>query len=536
MDARFKNRVWRGGERAGKYAYRMSEIKLPVGAEMTELPAKIAKQLSIKLSDIMTWQVARESIDARDKLNIFMVYTLDFTTNSQISSKTAKKHRCNVYKHIERHAPISGNECLTGRPVVIGFGPCGIFAALELSHNGYRPIVIERGKTMSARVKDVENFRQHGVLDGESNILFGEGGAGTFSDGKLTSGIKDPNIKFVLETFAGAGAGDEIVYKHKPHIGTDVLRAVIVSLREQILDLGGDVRFGTRLTGLEIADGELKGITVMDSDGREEHIDTNAVILATGHSARDTYELIKESALEMEQKPLSIGVRMEHSQELINRAQYGEEDRLPPAEYKVSYKASNGRGVYSFCMCPGGEVVVCSTADGELCVNGMSNRRRDSGVANSGILCDVRVSDFDSDDVLSGVKFQQKYERLAFENGGGKFNPPTCTMKDFLDANAQSVIASLPDFAYEAIREAIPFFAEKIHGYDDPDAVIKAVETRSSAPVRVLRDKDSGESTGISGIYPAGEGCGYAGGITSAACDGIKQADKLIERFGRPRG
>ena len=390
-----------------------------------------------------------------------------------------------------------GSEKLIGRPLVIGFGPCGIFAALELARNGYRPIVIERGKGMSERVKDVEAFKSEGVLNEDSNILFGEGGAGTFSDGKLTSGIKDPNIKFVMETFADAGAGEEIIYKHKPHIGTDVLRAVIVRLREQI-------------------------------------IETNAMILATGHSARDTYELIKESKLEMEQKPLSIGVRMEHPQELIDRAQYGSEGRLPPAEYKVSYKASNGRGVYSFCMCPGGEVVTCSTHNGEVCVNGMSNRRRDSGTANSGILCDVRVSDFESDDVLAGIRFQQKYERLAFENGGGNYKPPTCTMGEFLSGKADKVIASLPGFAYEAIREAVPNFAKKIHGYDSPDALIKAVETRSSAALRVIRDRETGESTTISGIYPAGEGCGYAGGITSAACDGIKQADKLIERFMEP--
>ena len=534
METRIVDRVWRGGETPGKYSYRMSEVKLPVGREMTDLPAKISKQLSLKASDIMTWQVARESIDARDKSNIFMVYTVDFTTGVPVSPRIAKKHKCNVHKQIEKSDPIPGSENLIGRPVIVGFGPCGIFAALELARNGYRPIVIERGKGMSERVKDVEAFKSEGVLNEDSNILFGEGGAGTFSDGKLTSGIKDPNIKFVMETFADAGAGEEIIYKHKPHIGTDVLRAVIVRLREQIIALGGEVRFGSKLSDISISNGELRSITVTSSDGSEEILETNAMILATGHSARDTYELIKESKLEMEQKPLSIGVRMEHPQELIDRAQYGSEGRLPPAEYKVSYKASNGRGVYSFCMCPGGEVVTCSTHSGEVCVNGMSNRRRDSGTANSGILCDVRVSDFESDDVLAGIRFQQKYERLAFENGGGNYKPPTCTMGEFLSGKADKVIASLPGFAYEAIREAVPNFAKKIHGYDSPDAVIKAVETRSSAPLRVIRDRETGESTTISGIYPAGEGCGYAGGITSAACDGIKQADKLIERFMEP--
>ena len=534
METRIVDKVWRGGETPGKYSYRISEVKLPVGREMTDLPDKISKQLSLKASDIMTWQVARESIDARDKSNIFMVYTVDFTAGVQVSPRIAKKHKCNVHKPIEKSDPIPGSEKLIGRPVIVGFGPCGIFAALELARNGYRPIVIERGKCMSERVKDVEAFKSVGVLNEDSNILFGEGGAGTFSDGKLTSGIKDPNIKFVMETFADAGAGEEIIYKHKPHIGTDVLRAVIVRLREQIIALGGEVRFGAKLCNISISNGELESVTITSPDGGTEVLATNAMILATGHSARDTYELIKESNLEMEQKPLSIGVRMEHPQELIDRTQYGSEDRLPPAEYKVSYKASNGRGVYSFCMCPGGEVVTCSTHSGEICVNGMSNRRRDSGTANSGILCDVRVSDFESEDVLAGIRFQQKYERLAFENGGGNYKPPTCTMGEFLSGKADKVIASLPDFAYEAIREAVPNFAKKIHGYDSPDAVIKAVETRSSAPLRVIRDRETGESTTISGIYPAGEGCGYAGGITSAACDGINQADKVIERFMEP--
>ena len=507
METRIVDRVWRGGETPGKYSYRISEVKLPVGREMTDLPTKISKQLSLKASDIMTWQVARESIDARDKSNIFMVYTVDFTTGVQVSPRIAKKHKCNLHKQIEKLDPMSGSEKLIGRPLVIGFGPCGIFAALELARNGYRPIVIERGKGMSERVKDVEAFKSEGVLNEDSNILFGEGGAGTFSDGKLTSGIKDPNIKFVMETFADAGAGEEIIYKHKPHIGTDVLRAVIVRLREQIIALGGEVRFGSKLSDISISNGKLRSVTVTSLDGSEEVIETNAMILATGHSARDTYELIKDSKLAMEQKPLSIGVRMEHPQELIDRAQYGAEDRLPPAEYKVSYKASNGRGVYSFCMCPGGEVVTCSTHSGEVCVNGMSNRRRDSGTANSGILCDVRVSDFESEDVLAGIRFQQKYERLAFENGGGNYKPPTCTMGEFLSGKADKVIASLPNFAYEAIREAVPNFAKKIHGYDSPNAVIKAVETRSSAPLRVIRDRETGESTTISGIYPAGEGC-----------------------------
>lgn len=555
MEKRIDERVWFGGEGHGKYSYRINEVKLPLDSLMTELPKKIAGKLSLKENHILSWRVARESIDARNKSNIFMVYTVDFTTDNEIAPSIAKKQKCNKLKLQEKYIPVPGNKEIKGRAVVVGFGPCGIFAALELAEYGYKPIVLERGKNMNGRIKDIELFNKKGEVNCDSNMLFGEGGAGTFSDGKLTSGIKDANIKYVLETFANAGAGDEIIYKNRPHIGTDVLRSVIVRLREKIIDLGGEIMFNTRLTGLEFEENELKAVKVAIQDdgktGDVEHaadtdkektdlgnqeirIETNVIILATGHSARDTYEILESNSFEMEQKPLSIGVRIEHPQELIDKAQYGDEKRLPPAEYKLSYKTSNSRGVYSFCMCPGGEVVTCTTQEGEICVNGMSNRLRNSGTANSGILCDVRVSDFCSEDVLAGVAFQRKYEKLAFENGGSNYLPPTCTMKEFLNGSSSPVINSLPMFAYEAIKEAIPFFANKIHGYDDDNAIIKAVETRSSAPVRVLRDKTSGESTRFTGIYPAGEGCGYAGGITSAACDGIRQADNIIERYARP--
>ena len=427
--------------------------------------------------------------------------------------------------------PVSGEEKLTGRPVIVGFGPCGIFAALELARRGYKPLVIERGAAMDERVADVEAFRRGGELKLESNMLFGEGGAGTFSDGKLTSGIRNGHIRQVLADFCEAGAGEDIMYLHRPHIGTDVLREVIVNLRKEIIALGGEVRFGTKLERIVLENDELCALEVCGNAGTER-IDTNAMILAVGHSARDTFKVIDKLGMEIEQKPFSIGVRMEHPQEIIDRAQYGNEDRLPPADYKLAYHAENGRGVYSFCMCPGGEVVVCSNSEGEISVNGMSNRKRDSGTANSGILCDVRTSDFDGEDALAGVRFQEKYERLAFENGGRNYKAPSCSMGDFLTAEgskAAAVIASMPDFASEAIREAVPFFAKKIKGYDMPEAVITAVETRSSSPIRILRNADC--ESNIKGIYPAGEGAGYAGGITSAACDGIKAAQSIIRRF-----
>ena len=526
------DRIWYGGKRTVGKKYQINEVKLEVGTEMTELPKKISSLLSIPQDEIIWWSVKRESIDARDKANIKMVYSVDFNTKKDISKKLMKKNKCTFRKEYDKTSPKCGSSKIKGRVVIAGFGPCGIFAALELGRRGYKPLVIERGKMMNERVKDVDDFVNNRRLNNNSNYLFGEGGEGTFSDGKLTTGIKDPNIRYVLETFAKAGAGEEIIYKSKPHIGTDVLRGVITNIRKEILSLGGDILFNSKLINMEIKSGELSSISVqrLDKEGEIIEIPTNALILAIGHSARDTYKMLNDIKIDMEQKPLSIGVRMEHPQELIDRAMYGDEKRLPPADYKLSYKASNGRGVYSFCMCPGGEVINCTTEDGEICVNGMSNRLRNSGTANSGILADVRTSDFEGDDDLAGVRFQERYERLAFLNGGKNFNPPSCTMRDFLNGRAKSVISSLPSFAYEAIREAVPYFAKKIKGYDDEDAIIKAVETRSSAPVRILRD-EKGMSTNARGIYPAGEGSGYAGGITSAACDGIKQANRIIERF-----
>ena len=516
--------------------YRLSEIKTDIDVPMDELPGIVAAKLGISRGDIASWEVRKKSIDSRKKPYIQLVYTVDFVTGRKI--KTGRVHGLSlVDEAAERIArPEPGAGVLEGRPVVVGMGPCGLFAGLELARNGYRPLIIERGPAMDGRIEAVERFRKDRLLDPEANMLFGEGGAGTFSDGKIGTGIKDSLIRDVLREFRDAGAGEDIMYLAKPHIGTDVLRTVIVNIRNKIIELGGEVRFNTRLDSLVLEDGELRAVNLTGPAGAETII-ARALILAIGHSARDTFSMINTSGLEMQQKPFSIGVRMEHPQSLIDRSQYGPENagKLPPADYRLAYKASNGRGVYSFCMCPGGEVVVCTTAEGELCVNGMSNRKRDSGTANSGILCDVRTEDFGSDDVLAGVRFQEKYEKLAFINGGGDFTPPRCSMGDFLEGEspeASRVINSLPDFAADAIREAVPDFGRKIKGYDSPDAIVTAVETRSSSPVRIVRDA-SGESN-IRGIYPAGEGAGYAGGITSAACDGIRAAWHIISRYSKP--
>ncbi|MBQ6456706.1 MAG: NAD(FAD)-utilizing dehydrogenase [Mogibacterium sp.] len=532
--------------------YRYNEIRTETDFPMDSLPSLIARKLGIRESDISWWEIRRKSTDSRKKPHIQYVYTVDFTTDRKIRNVAKIRGLDIVDPEKERVLPPEcGTEKLTGRPVVVGLGPAGLFAGLELARRGYRPIVIERGPSMDQRINAVERFRKDRILEPEANMLFGEGGAGTFSDGKLGTGIKDGLIRQVLSEFRDAGAGEDIMYLAKPHIGTDVLREVIVNMRRKITEAGGEVVFGTKLEALQISDGGLERI-VIRTGKIGGWLETNALILAVGHSARDTFAMINDAGLEMQQKPFSIGVRIEHPQYIIDAAQYGEENAgrfagnsaaaeqepgmLAPADYKINYKASNGRGVYSFCMCPGGEVVVCSTAEGELCVNGMSRRMRDSGTANSGILCDVRTDDFSSDDVLAGVRFQEKYERLAFINGGGDFTPPRCSMKELLEESPGSrpVTESLPDFAVEAIREAVPDFARRIRGYDDPDAVITAVETRSSSPVRVLRN-ERGESS-VRGIYPAGEGAGYAGGITSAACDGIRAAWHIIERFAPPCG
>lgn len=520
------------------YRYRLNQIKTDIDTPVEKLPEIAARRSGISPSDIKGWEIRRRSTDSRKKPYIQFVYTVDFVTPKKIRLNKVRDLIL-VDEEAEKIVPpAEGADILAGRPVVIGMGPCGLFAGLELAKRGYRPVILERGPAMADRVDAVERFRRDHVLDPEANMLFGEGGAGTFSDGKIGTGIKDSLIRQVLTEFRDAGAWEDIMYLAKPHIGTDVLRTVIVNIRNKIEELGGEIRFNTRMDSLMIQDEKLTGIKVSnvhDGNAPQETIVTSALILAIGHSARDTFSMIHQSGLEMQQKPFSIGVRMEHPQEMIDASQYGEENvgKLPPADYRLAYKASTGRGVYSFCMCPGGEVVVCTTKEGELCVNGMSNRARNSGTANSGILCDVRTEDFCSDDVLAGVRFQEKYERLAFINGGGDFTPPSCSMNEFLGSDGHDAVSrSLPDFASVSIREAVPDFGRKIRGYDAPDAVITGVETRSSSPVRIIRN-ESGESN-IRGIYPAGEGAGYAGGITSAACDGIRAAWHIIEKYSAP--
>ena len=504
--------------------YRIHEIKLGLEEDKNTIPEKIKKKLGIQ-SEIFNYKIVKESIDARDKGDIKYIYTVDFETDA--TDLELPKAPDVSYQY-----PICGTEKLNERPIIAGFGPCGMFAALLLSEMGYAPIVLERGKPVEERVKDVEHFWNDGILNEESNVQFGEGGAGTFSDGKLTTGIKDKRIRKVLEELVLAGANEDIIYKQKPHIGTDVLRDVVKNIRKKIIANGGEILFNTRLEGIITSEGKLSGVSI-NGRGTKQQLPAKNLVLAIGHSARDTIRVLNKGGLLMSQKQFSVGARIEHTQELINAAQYGKNanKNLPPAEYKLAHRLENGRGVYTFCMCPGGEIIVASSQAGGVVTNGMSNSTRSGKYANSAVLVDVRTSDFESEDPLAGILFQEKYEKLAYENAGKKYKAPMATLKEF-ETNgkeALSVINSLPDFVTEGIKEAMPQFARKLRNFDDPDAKIYAIESRSSSPVRI--DRDENFESNIVGIYPGGEGAGYAGGIMSAAVDGIKIAEGIIKKY-----
>lgn len=500
------------GQEGQPHMYRIHQIKLKPEEKQSKIPEIIKKKTG---AEVKEWVIRRESIDARDKRNIRLVYTVDFSCN--------KKLKLDPAPDLSYEQVASGKKNLEYRPIVAGFGPCGIFAALTLAEGGYRPLVLERGRAMEERLRDVRKFWDTGELDEESNVQFGEGGAGTFSDGKLTTGIKDPRIFHVLETFVSAGADSDILYKHKPHIGTDGLREVVVNLRHRITELGGEIAFESKITDLILEKGALRGVEVNGNS----ILPAKHLILALGHSSRDTLHMLKQRDIPMEQKPFSIGVRIEHPQAWIDKAQYGDEKlaaHLGPADYKLSYHCGNGRGVYTFCMCPGGEVIMASSKQGTTVTNGMSFHARNGKFANSALLVDVRTEDFPSEDVLAGVEFQEEYERKAFLNG----NPPQEAWKNF-GQPGDAVAASLPEFAVESIKEAMPHLGKKLRRFDDPEALLTAVESRSSSPVRILRNGRM--ESEIKGIYPAGEGAGYAGGITSAAVDGIKAAEEIIKQF-----
>lgn len=520
--------------------YRIHQIKIGMNETKGDIPKKIIKKIGNRNLILTDMEIIKESIDARDKGDIKFVYSVDFRAVTRqnprqyVTIPKTKKNGLEDAPDMAYQEAKAGDRPMRHRPVIIGFGPCGMFAGLILARRGYAPIILERGNAIEQRVEDVERFWREGILDTESNVQFGEGGAGTFSDGKLTTGIKDSRIRKVLTEFVKAGADEDILYKQKPHIGTDVLRTVVKHIREDIIQNGGEIHFGAKFSELKLKGSDVCGV-VYEQKGESFELETDDVILAIGHSARDTFRYLYEKGVKMSQKPFSIGVRIEHPQSLIDRSQYGDTKGLPPADYKLSHRCENGRGVYTFCMCPGGEVVIASSQEGGVVTNGMSYRNRDSGTANSALLVDVRCEDFGSNHPLAGVEFQEKYERLAFEQGGCSYKAPQTFWGAFRDndPSAQPVIRSMPAFAAEAMREAMPHLGRKIKGFDADDAKMTAVETRSSSPVRFPRNERM-EGT-FNGLYPAGEGTGHAGGITSAACDGIKIAEKIIEKYMEPK-
>ncbi len=524
---------------------RLTEIKLPLAHHADDLHAAILKRLNIKPEELISHTVFRRGYDARKPSAISLIYTLDV----EIKNEAAVLERLqgtphvalspNTSYHFVAHAP----DNLSERPVIIGTGPCGLFAGLLLAQMGFRPIILERGKAVRERTKDTFGLWRKNKLDPESNVQFGEGGAGTFSDGKLHSQIKDPKHygRKVLTEFVKAGAPPEIMYVSKPHIGTFKLVGMVEEMRATIESLGGEIRFTSRVDDILIDNHKVQGVVLSNGD----KISTNHVVLAIGHSARDTFEMLHKRGVYLEAKPFSIGFRIEHPQSLIDRNRFGANAGNPllgAADYKLVHHCSNGRSVYSFCMCPGGTVVAATSEAGMVVTNGMSQYSRNERNANSGIVVGINPEDYPGD-ALAGIAFQRRWESRAYELGGSNYNAPAQLVGDFLGRRPSTALGSvipsytpgvtltdlstaLPDYVIAAIREALPAFEKQIKGYAMNDAILTGVETRTSTPVRIKRKEDY-QSINTTGLYPAGEGAGYAGGILSAAVDGIEVAEAV---------
>lgn len=529
-------------------AIKVNNISINIEEDsLATLKKRVAKKLKINENDFKAFKITKESIDARRTTEIKINYAVEVECESEdkilsrIHGNDAQKAQPGFVEDIE-----TGKINMTSRPVVVGMGPAGLFAGLLLAEYGYNPIVIERGEEVEKRTKTIDNFWHGRKLNQQSNVQFGEGGAGTFSDGKLTTRIKDPRCGYVLKRFVEAGAPEEITYLGKPHIGTDILKVVVKNLREKIKEYGGEVRFSSCLEDIEIEGGKLKSIV---ADG--ERIQCENLILATGHSARDTYEMLYKKGVDMTPKPFAVGFRIEHMQKLIDENQYGkyaDHPKLRAADYKLTYTtARDKRGVYSFCMCPGGYVVASASEEDTVVVNGMSNYDRGNVNANSALVVSVTPEDFLDKSPLGGIDFQRKYEKLAFEVGGRNYNAPVQLVKDFMEDRVSSQFGKVkpsympgttfaelkkcaPGFVVESIKEALPAFDRRIAGYAGKDAVLTGMETRTSAPVRITRTKEC-ESTNIKGLFPTGEGAGYAGGIVSAAVDGLRVAENIIKTY-----
>lgn len=519
---------------------RVNEVKLSLEQDEKDIPSILASMLKISELEIISWTISRKSIDARNKTNIYVVYSIDIEVKDE--DKILKRnHRKAITKIYEEEISYQKKLRRGPRPIIVGTGPAGLFCGLVLSELGFNPLLIERGKMVDERILDVYKFWDTGELNFESNVQFGEGGAGTFSDGKLTTQVNNPRSKKILEYFVEAGAPEEILYYNKPHIGTDLLRGVVKNIRERIISNGGEVKFSKKLTDITISNNKIAGIVV---NGNEKIV-CDKLILALGHSSRDTFEMLYNIGINIEQKSFSIGVRIEHPQDLINKSQYGDNfmhPKLRPAEYKLSSHFDNGRSAYTFCMCPGGQVVAAASEEGMLVTNGMSKYKRDLNNANSALLVGVTPNDFGDTHPLAGVEFQRKWERLAFIEGGRNYNAPAQKVGDFLENNSLTeakelnpsylpgvkitdISKCLPEYVVETLRKAIISFDKKIKGFADVNAIITGVETRSSSPIRIKRGEDF--QSNIKGIFPIGEGAGYAGGIMSSALDGIRIAEYL---------
>ncbi len=528
--------------RRGRIMIRISEISFPPEHSQTQLIYEASRLLRIPASKICNLQIVRRSVDARKKPDVRIVYTVDVLVegNDEKIIRNSKCKRASVIKYQKYKIPKVTNP-IDSRPVVVGFGPAGMFAALLLSLTGLRPIILERGEDVDVRYQKVQRLFNEGVLDPESNVQFGEGGAGTFSDGKLNTGVKNIRICWILNQLVEAGANESILYDAKPHVGTDVLINVVRNLRQKIISLGGEVRFCSKVTDIIFENGSLKGLEV----NHKEIIDCDHAIFAIGHSARDTFSVLHERNVPMEPKPFSMGVRIEHLQRNIDHAQYGIIDKaLPPADYKL-VRHLEDRTVYTFCMCPGGHVVAAASEEGGVVTNGMSYSERDGKNANAALLVTVNPKDFPGDDPLAGVRWQREIEQKAFRLGGGAYRAPAQLVGDFLAHRPSSASTDveptyrpsvtwcdlhhvLPQIITASLAQAIVKLNESLSGFADDSSVLTAPETRSSSPVRIMRN-ESKQSPYIKGLYLAGEGAGYAGGIMSAAVDGMLCAEAIIQ-------
>lgn len=524
-----------------------TNLRIPV-EEDAQLLTTIAWKLKVPEQSIHDLRFLRRSLDARKKPHLVFNYIIQFSLDAPNTVLSRLLARVNGLKEVVAEAPIVWSRpinTLKYRPVVIGAGPAGYFAALALARRGYAPLVLERGDSVEERTRTVEEFWNTGKLDPESNVQFGEGGAGTFSDGKLTTRTQDRRISDVLGTFVKCGAPSEIQYLAKPHIGTDILKNVVKRIREEIESLGGEIRFRAKVTGLKTSLGRVQQIVV---NGHEE-IPSEIVILAVGHSARDVFSFLHESGVTLQQKGFAMGLRVEHPQSLINLAQYGVEkhSHVGPADYQLTYQdRETGRGAYAFCMCPGGKVVAAASEEGGVVTNGMSGYNRDTNVANSAIVVSVGVDDFPSIHPLAGLEFQRDWEHKAFLAGGSDYRAPAQSVSDFLQDRVSEDFGLLPSYTPgivpcelhtvlpavvgKVLDRAFLDFNRKINGFSGTKATLTGIETRTSSPLRIVRN-ESGESLNLSGLYPTGEGAGYAGGITSAAVDGIRIAELVMEKY-----